>query len=167
MNAAEIVSKARALGVELRTDGTIVNLRGPRDAREKVRPDIAAHKPAVIAYLLIEKTRDAVPEACRGALLSEDGGYYLPWGPYLTREALAEWQRELFAVVDELATLEGWPELTYDLIAGQIERQPISTIRPDLAYFRGRLERAKAERRERERRAARSWRGEGLDNRRA
>ncbi|MFM0136838.1 hypothetical protein [Caballeronia grimmiae] len=82
---------------------------------------------------------------CIGAAIdSESGAPFLPWDPYINVETLKRWQRELFDVVDELARLEGWPADSYDLVVGAIERQPISTLRPDLHYFRERLDKARA-----------------------
>jgi hypothetical protein len=74
----------------------------------------------------------------------ETAAPYLPWGPYLAPEDLARWQRDVLDVIANLAGLEGWADETYDLIAQAIERQPISTLRPDLAYFRQRLDDARA-----------------------
>lgn len=63
-------------------------------------------KPEVIAYLrAVARTSQDVPLHCVGALVSSDGGLYLPCGPRLTPELLAEWQRELRDVVTELARL--------------------------------------------------------------
>jgi hypothetical protein len=95
-----------------------------------------------------EQPRDSAGEPllddCKGALKHPDGGLYLPWVPRITPEQLKQWQRELFEVVDELAKLEGWPDSDYDHVVMCIERQPISTLRPDLGYFRDRLEAALA-----------------------
>lgn len=100
----------------------------------------------------------AVPPDCIGALRDPDGGLYLPWGPYVNPAQLATMQRELFEVVGELAKLEGWRDDDYDHTVYCIERQPISTLRPDLAHFRERLEAARADAATRAATRRRAWR---------
>jgi hypothetical protein len=146
MNALDLWVECRRRGIRLQLNGETVRYNGPKDAVAAMLPTMKAHKPELVECA---RVLDGLP--------IEDGPF-LPWGPYLTPEKLAEWQRELFAVVDELAELERWPADAYDLIAGQIERQPVSTIRPDLTYFRAQLDRVKLEGRERKQRAARAWR---------
>ncbi|SAK96879.1 hypothetical protein AWB75_07057 [Caballeronia catudaia] len=124
MNAFDLWFECRRRGISLKLNGETVRYNGPEKVVAAMLPAMKAHKAE-----LINCTR-----ALEG--LPIEDGPFLPWGPYLTPEKLAEWQRELFTVVDELAALEGWSEHRYDLIAGQIERQPVSTIRPDLTYFR-------------------------------
>jgi TubC N-terminal docking domain len=145
MSAAAIVSKAKALGIRLSLNGDQVKMRGPVDAIAAIKPEIAAHKPEVMAYLSqAANDADSLPADCVGALRDPEGGLYLPWVPHITPEQLKQWQRELFEAVDELARLEGWPDSDYDHVVMCIERQPISTLRPDLGYFRDRLEAARA-----------------------
>jgi hypothetical protein len=105
-------------------------------------------KPHVVQQLLpqMKANRDALLScvaALDGALLAD--GPYLPWGPFLNPERLKQWQRDLFEAVDELAKLERWSDDHYDIVIEAIERQPISTLRPDLAHFRERLDKARAE----------------------
>ncbi|MEX3856410.1 hypothetical protein OKW33_003365 [Paraburkholderia atlantica] len=64
-----------------------------------------------------------------GALYAD--GPFLPWRPSSAPEQLKQWQRELLAVVNELAKLENWADDAYDVIAQTIERQPASTLRSD------------------------------------
>ena len=102
---------------------------------------------AVASTLLstMKDNRDALIEcvaALDGALFGD--GPYLPWGPYTNADLLKQWQRELFEAVDELARLEGWPDDHFDLLVGAIDRQPVSTLRPDLAHFQARLDKARA-----------------------
>lgn len=104
----------------------------------------------------VEKNAPRDGLVCDGALYAD--GPYLPWGPYTNREQLDAMQRELFAVVDELAKLECWPDGDYDHVVMCIERQPISTLRPDLAYFTDRLHAARTEAAAREAAGRRSWR---------
>lgn len=103
--------------------------------------------PAMVAKLLpaMRENRDALLDCTRalhGALFAD--GPFLPWGPFLNPDLLKQWQRQLFEAVDELARLEGWPDDHFDLVVGAIERQPVSTLRPDLAHFRARLDKARA-----------------------
>ncbi|EKS73143.1 hypothetical protein BURK_001710 [Burkholderia sp. SJ98] len=93
----------------------------------------------------MKANRDALLEcvlAVSGTLFED--GPFLPWGPYLNTETLKQWQRDLFEVVDELARLEAWPDEQYDIVIDAIERQPVSTLRPDLHYFREQLDKARA-----------------------
>ena len=104
------------------------------------------------------RATEHVPDDCRGALKHPDGGLYLPWGPYVNPGQLKEMQRELFAVVEVLARLERWPDEYFDHVAYCIERQPISTLRPDLAFFTERLRTARAEETARLAESRRAWR---------
>jgi hypothetical protein len=99
----------------------------------------------------------ALPEDCKGALKHPDGGLYLPWGPYVDPAKLAAMQRDLFAAIEELGRLERWPDDYFDHVAYCIERQPISTLRPDLAHFRDRLRAARAEEAGRLAASRRAW----------
>ncbi len=93
----------------------------------------------------MKENRDALIDcvlSLDGALFAD--GPFLPWGPYMNANLLKQWQRELFEAVDELARLEGWPDDHFDLLVGAIDRQPVSTLRPDLAHFRARLDKARA-----------------------
>ncbi|WP_322008282.1 TubC N-terminal docking domain-related protein [Paraburkholderia tropica] len=140
MSIADILSKAQSLGVRLTLDGDTVKMRGPADAIAVIKPEIASRKPEIVGYL--RKAANApIPttDDCVGALRDPDGGPYLPWGPYIDREQLAVMQRDLLAAVEELARRESWPDEYFDHVVYCIERQPISTLRPDLAYFNERL----------------------------
>ncbi|MBJ9674505.1 hypothetical protein [Burkholderia gladioli] len=93
-----------------------------------------------------DQATDPLPDDCKGALVDpESCAPYLPWGAPVTPDQLKAMQHELFEVVDELAKLERWSCDAYDLVVGAIERQPISTLRPDLAHFRERLRAVRAE----------------------
>jgi hypothetical protein len=159
VNAIEIVSKAKAMGVRLILNGDGVKLRGPAEAIAAIKPELAAHKPEIIEHLRAAASdAENVPDDCIGALRDPDGGLYLPWGPYVDPDQVKAMQRELFDVVDELAKLEHWPDSDYDHVVTCIERQPISTLRPDLAYFTERLRVAQAEKATREATSRRAWR---------
>ena len=160
MSIAQLLSKAREMGVTLRLDGDTVMVGGPKAAREEIKPELAAHKPQIIAHLRTA-ANDVAPGSneCAGALRDADSGApFLPWGPYINRDQLDAMQRELFAMVDELSKLERWPDDDYDHVVMCIERQPISTLLPDLAYFARRLLGAREEVVARETARRRSWR---------
>lgn len=133
MNALDIWHECRRWSITLQLNGDRLHYDGP---------------PASIARMLPKM------KACRDDLLrcvvELDGtlyadGPYLPWGPPVDCAQLKAMQRELFEAVDELAKLERWDDDAYDLVVGSIERQPISTLRPDLAHFRERLRAVQAE----------------------
>ncbi|WP_246795669.1 hypothetical protein [Burkholderia perseverans] len=63
--------------------------------------------------------------------------------PIILAAQVEAMQRDLFDVVDRLAKLEQWNSDSYDLVVGTIKRQPITTPRPDLAYFTERLSAAR------------------------
>ena len=87
-----------------------------------------------------------LPDDCKGSPVDrESDAPYWPWGPRINPEQLATIRREILIAVDELANLEHWRNSDYDHVVMCIERQPISTLLPDLGYFRDRLEIARAE----------------------
>ncbi|MFM0173192.1 hypothetical protein PQR33_28145 [Paraburkholderia sediminicola] len=159
MNISALIEEAKAAGVRVYLRDGKVKLRGPAEAMEAVKPKLAAHKPEILAYLSQAAGSAATPpDGCSGALMGD--GPYLPWGPYLTPRRLKEWQRELFEIVNELARLERWPDDLFDHVVYCVERQPVSTLRPDLAHFQSRLAAARAEQVAREAVLRRSWRFE-------
>ncbi|WP_175983813.1 hypothetical protein [Burkholderia vietnamiensis] len=100
-----------------------------------------------------------LPDDCKGSPVDrESGAPYWPWGPRINPEQLATIQRELLIAVDELAKLEHWRDSDYDHVMMCVERQPISTLLPDLDYFRGRLRIAQAENQARQAATQRAWR---------
>ncbi|MGF6664844.1 hypothetical protein QF000_006512 [Paraburkholderia atlantica] len=103
--------------------------------------------------------KEYVADDWEGALLDpETRAPFWPWGPYIDSTTLKQWQRELFEVVDALAHLERWSEGDYDHVVMCIERQPLSTLRPDLIYFSERLSEARAEAAARNASNQRAWR---------
>lgn len=158
MNAIAIVNKAKAMGVRLSSNGDKVKLRGPADAIAIIKPVVAAHKSEILAHLrATENDSIETPADCVGALREPGGGLYLPWCLYIDSVQLAALQQELLEIVDQLANLERWHDDTYDRVIGAIERQPISTLLPDLGYFRDRLRIARAEDQVRQAATQRSW----------
>jgi hypothetical protein len=133
MNALDLWHECRRRSIDLSvTTGGKLHYDGVPAVVEPLLPAMKANRDALLACVA----------ALDGALYAD--GPYLPWGPFLRPDRLKQWQRELFEVVDELARLEGWRDDDYDLVIGAIERQPISTLRPDLAHFRDRLAAARA-----------------------
>lgn len=133
MNAFEIWAECRRQNVRLTATGDRLSYRASDSAViERLLPLLKSNKPALLACV-----------AELQGLPVEDGPF-LPWGPYLTPELLGKWQRELYEAVCQIASLEDWDQETLDEIVGAIERQPISTLRPDLHYFLERLDRARA-----------------------
>ncbi|WP_175718773.1 hypothetical protein [Burkholderia anthina] len=87
-----------------------------------------------------------MPDHCKDSAVDrQNGAPYWPWGPRINPEQLATIRREILIAVDELAKLEHWRDSDYDHVVMCIERQPISTLLPDLGYFRDRLRTARAE----------------------
>ncbi|KVR46384.1 hypothetical protein WM11_31500 [Burkholderia ubonensis] len=100
-----------------------------------------------------------LPDDCKGPPIDRDSDApYWPWGPCINPEQLATIQRELMIAVDELAKLEHWRDSDYDYVVMCVERQPISTLLPDLGYFRDRLRIARAEDQAKQTAAQRAWR---------
>ena len=132
MNALDIWHLCRRRSISVTINGDRLAYSGAPALVDPLLPAIKANRDALFACVA----------ALDGALYAD--GPYLPWGPFLNPDRLKQWQRELFEVVDELARLEGWRDDDYDLVIGTIERQPISTLKPDLNHFRKRLDKARA-----------------------
>ncbi|WP_070108168.1 hypothetical protein [Burkholderia plantarii] len=127
MNALDLWHACRLRSISLHMNGDRLHYDGPPEAIERMLPWMQACRDD-LARCVAELD---------GALYAD--GPYLPWGPVITPARLASMQRELCEVVDTLAKLEQWSCDSYGLVVGAIERQPISTLRPDLAYFTERL----------------------------
>lgn len=132
MTPLEIWIECRRSGITLTVDGDRFTWRGPQDAANRLLPAMRANRVAL---------RECAREL--SGLPIEDGPF-LPWGPYMTPELVKQWQRELYDAVTELARLERWPDEFYDHVVLCIERQPLSTLRPDLTHFTERLAAARA-----------------------
>jgi hypothetical protein len=81
-------------------------------------------------------------DPCAGSLMAD--GPYWPWAPYLTADSLEAMQQAVIKVVTELSRIERWSDEHYDIVVVEVGRQPISTLLPDLDYFRARLDKARA-----------------------
>lgn len=161
-SVAQILSRADALGVRLFLRGDAVRMVGPESARDVIRPEVVAHKPEIVAHL-----RRAANDAADVAGLPVADGPFIPWMPPATPEAVRAWQAELDAAVVELAALERWPDETREQVLYRVERQPLSTLLPDLHWFREQIEAVQADQTARAALAARCWSGEKLDDRRS
>ncbi|MGF6792400.1 hypothetical protein [Paraburkholderia sp. 35.1] len=51
MSVAEILCRARELGVRLRVEGDRVKMKGPPEALAELKPEIAAEKEEVMSFL--------------------------------------------------------------------------------------------------------------------
>jgi hypothetical protein len=151
------------MGVRLSLSGDKVKLRGPANAIAAITPELAEHKPEIVRHL---RNVARVPEECVGALRSADGGFYLPWGPYLTPDDVSRMRAELVGMIEELANLECWPETYRDDVLSRAIRGPLADLLPNIAYFNERLSEARAEAAARAALDRRTWRGEGFDERR-
>ncbi|MEM5317244.1 hypothetical protein [Paraburkholderia sp. JHI869] len=152
MNAPEILARARAMGVHLRIDGDRLRMKGPPSALEELKPEVAANKPEIIAFLNAEE----------GALIDPDpdGGVYLPWGPYLSPDDVRRTRVELVEMIKALAGLESWPPGLYDDVMTRAVRGPLSDLLPNIAHFAERLTAARAEAETRALYSCRVWRYE-------
>jgi hypothetical protein len=142
VNVAEILSKLEALGVRMTLNGDKVRLKGSATAIAAVKGEVAARKPEIMAHL-----RATVNQAanCAGALMAPDGGAYLPWGPYLSRDDLRALRCELSQKIEGLAEVECWDEQHLDDVLKRAMSGPLSALLPDLHYFTARLAVATAE----------------------
>lgn len=162
MSVAQLLRRAAEMGVTLRLDGDAVKVGGPRAAREEIRPELAAHKPEIMAHL-----RAAANDAadCSGALHSGDGGLYLPWGPYLSPDDVRRTRGELVAMIEDLAVLEHWQQSDLDDVLARAMRGPLADLLPNLAHFNERLTAARTVDVARAALHRRTWHGEGFDDR--
>lgn len=164
MKVAEILSKAQAMGVRLRLDGDIVKIAGPTKSVASIKPEIAAHKPAIVSYLRAAANEPGERNDCP---VSADGGAFMPWCAPVTPAQVAAWQAELLELIEEIADSECWSRAALDEVLIRAIRGPLSDLRPNLGYFRERVVEIDAERRARQLIASRTWRaGKDFDNRR-
>ncbi|MDH6150488.1 MULTISPECIES: hypothetical protein [Paraburkholderia] len=179
MNAAQIVERATAMRVRLWIEDGRISMEGPARAVATIKPEIAAHKPEILAYLHGGAHAQTTPgpavsappgadvaDECAGALIDPDCGAYLPWGPYLAADNVRRLRAELFAMIDELAHAEGWTRERYADTMGRAANGPLSDLLPNIAYFRAQVIECRAQAETRALPAARSWRLQGLDDRR-
>ncbi|MDR5770865.1 MULTISPECIES: hypothetical protein [unclassified Caballeronia] len=127
---------ARLKGLGETSTPSVSSVSDPGGSFRKTQPAQASQEnDDVVSFDIID--------LCAGALMVD--GPYLPWGPYLTPEQLAAMQQAVIEVVTELSRIERWRDDYYDMIVVEIKRQPISTLLPDLDYFRARLAAARSQ----------------------
>ena len=122
---------------------------------------------ADFGHSLDDEADGSFADDCIGALVHpESRAAYLPWN---ARPASADVRRmldELRVMIGELATLECWPLERHNEILSRAMRGPLADLMPNFWYFSRRIAEKHAEAAAHEILAARTWRGEGLDDRR-
>ncbi|WP_374625070.1 hypothetical protein [Pandoraea sp.] len=132
MSALNLWHECRRRSLTLTMNGDKLRYTGPEES-------IAAMLPAMRA------NRDAL-FACVSQLvgLPVEDGPFTPYIPPATLEQVQQWQAELDASIVDLAALEQWPDQMLESVLFLVERQPVSTLQPDLYHFRERLDKARA-----------------------
>ncbi|MBK3821939.1 hypothetical protein [Paraburkholderia aspalathi] len=123
-------------------------------------------KPVRIEYQGAANDSVSIPADCVGSLISLSGGAYLPWGPYLSADEVLCMRAELLTMIERLAALEGWAREHLDDVMTRAMRGPLSDLLPNLSHFRDRISALIAEQAACDALLRRSWRGDGLDDRR-
>ncbi|CAJ0849588.1 TubC N-terminal docking domain-related protein [Ralstonia flatus] len=134
MSVAQILSKAKAMGVRLSLNGDGVKLRGPADSIAALKPELAAHKAEIVAYL-----RRAANNAADSSGYPVADGPFMPWCPPMSSERVVGLVSDLRATISKVADIEGWSDDQRAHLQGLVARQPVSSLADDLAYFRERL----------------------------
>jgi hypothetical protein len=88
---------------------------------------------------------DRKSERRKPHILPVEDGPYEPWLPSGTSEQVRQWRKELDAAIVELSVLAGWPDRLMEQVLFLVERQPTSTLLPDLHSFRDEIRALKAE----------------------
>lgn len=136
MNAARILSKAASLGVSLRLDGDLVRIRGPRDARDCIREDVAANKPEILAYL--RRAANDVPDLSKYPV-ADGGGRFMPWCAPMSPERAASLLADLRGTIGAIADMERWADERRAQLLGLVARQPAAALTDDLEHFQARM----------------------------
>ncbi|ANH72576.1 hypothetical protein ACS15_1265 [Ralstonia insidiosa] len=134
MSVAQILSKAKAMGVRLSLNGDGVKLRGPADSIAALKPELAAHKTEIVAYL-----RRAANDAADSSDYPVADGPFMPWCLPMSPERVAGLLADLRATICKVADIEGWPGDHRAHLLGLVARQPVSSLADELAHFRERL----------------------------
>ncbi|MGN8064311.1 hypothetical protein ACTJK4_21855 [Ralstonia sp. 22111] len=137
--AAQILSRARAANISLWVEGERLRFKGPKDAVEELKPELAANKPEIVAHL-----RRATSDAVDLSRYPVADGPYTPYVVPLSPERVAGLLADLRATIGELADREGWTGDQRAHMLGLVARQPASTLADDLAYFLHRRELVRA-----------------------
>lgn len=139
MTAFQILNQCQSAGVFVSLNGERLKIIGPQSAAVSFRPLLAAYKKEIMAYLKSGYTGGDLATSNGWPIDSDSSAPFMPWMLMVTPEQLQQWQRNLYEVVNKLAILEQWDSSRLNKILRCIKRQPISTLQPDLHYFRGRL----------------------------
>jgi hypothetical protein len=139
MSISQIFSKAQSLGVRLRVEGDLVKMKGPAAAIAAIKPEIAAHKAEVMAYL-------------------RDVAEFWPWAPYLGASDVERFRTELVGIIETLADMERWPLERRDDVLARATRAPLADLLPNTHHFNERLQAARAEAEARDAATRKSWR---------
>lgn len=135
MSVARILTKARAAHVTLWVEGERLRFKGPREAVESLKPELAAHKPEIVACL--RRSKNEAADLSRYPMAD---GPYMPYVVPMTRERVSTLLADLRATIGKVADIETWSDHYRAHVLTLVARQPISTLADDLAYFRRRLE---------------------------
>ncbi len=139
MTAFQILNQCQSAGVFVSLNGERLKIIGPQSAVVGFRPILAAYKKGIMAYLKSSHIGGDLAKGSDWPIDSDSAAPFMPWMPMVTPEQLQQWQRDLYEVVNKLATLEQWGSGRLNKILFCIKQQPISTLQPDLHYFRDRL----------------------------
>ncbi|BBE08291.1 Uncharacterized protein MCB1EB_0130 [Mycoavidus cysteinexigens] len=138
MTAFQILNQCQSAGVFVSLNGERLKIIGPQSVVAGFRPLLAAYKKGIMDYLKSSHTGGDLATS-NGWPIDYDSGAPFMRMPMVTPEQLQQWQRDLYEVVNKLATLEQWDSSRLNKILRCIKRQPMSTLQPDLHYFRDRL----------------------------
>ncbi|RRJ34368.1 hypothetical protein [Pandoraea apista] len=128
MNALDLWHECRRRSLRLSLNGDKVRYTGPEES-------IAAMLPAMRA------SRDALLECVSFVTgLPIEDGPFMPYMPQATLDQVRQWQADLDAAIVEFAELVDWSDELLERVLFQVERQPISTLLPDLHWFRSEVQ---------------------------
>ena len=129
MSAKALLSNLTRAGFKLTLRGDKIRISPgpvPRDVVEAVRAN-----------------KSALMDCLKNGAINMPGfpvmdGPFTPWCPPLTLEELTAIRAEMLELIGKLAAAEGWPDSHRANVVSVVNRQPLSTLRDDLAHFRAR-----------------------------
>lgn len=133
MNVESLFNRAQVRGVRLALNGDKVTIRGPSEAVAAITPEVVAHKLELLDYL-----RMAANDSTGASGYPVADGPFTPYCVPLPRDAVAAMQAELVSLIDRLADGESLHEDRRTKLVQTVHRQPLSSLRGDLAHFRAR-----------------------------
>jgi len=143
VNIRDLIQEAKAAGVRLYLHDGKVKLRGDAEAMKALKPKLAPHKAAILAYL-----QD----------MEQQASEFWPWAPYLTTADVERFRTELVGIIEKLADMEHWPDEHRDDVLTRAVRGPLADLLPNLRHFGQRLTEAAAEAAARDAIGKRAWR---------